>query len=31
MKYPNLELIEYITKNTANEVFESNLVMSTYR
>ena len=30
MKYPNLELIEYITENTANEVFESNLVMSTY-
>ncbi len=30
MKYPNLELIEYITENTANEVFESDLVMSTY-
>lgn len=30
MKYPNLELIEYITKNAANEVFESDLVMSTY-
>ena len=30
MRYPNLELIEYITENTANEVFESNLVMSTY-
>ena len=30
MKYPNLELIEYITENTASEVFESDLVMSTY-
>lgn len=30
MKYPNLELIEYITENTANEVFKSDLVMSTY-
>lgn len=30
MKYPNLELLEYITENTANEVFESDLVMSTY-
>lgn len=30
MKYPNLELLEYITENTANEVFESELIMSTY-
>lgn len=30
MKYPNLELIEYITENTANELFESELIMSTY-
>lgn len=30
MKYPNLELIEYITENTANEVFESDLAICTY-
>lgn len=30
MKYPNLELIEYITENTACELFESELKMSTY-
>jgi len=30
MKYPNLELIEYITENTACELFESELIMSTY-
>ena len=30
MKYPNLELIEYITDNTACELFESELIMSTY-
>jgi len=30
MKYPNLELIEYITENTANELFEDILIMSTY-
>lgn len=30
MRYPNLELIEYITENTANELFESELIMSTY-
>lgn len=30
MKYPNLELLEYITENTANELFESELIMSTY-
>lgn len=30
MKYPNLELIEYITENTACELFENELTMSTY-
>lgn len=30
MKYPNLELLEYITKNTANELFKDVLTMSTY-
>lgn len=30
MKYPNLELIEYITENTANELFKDVLIMSTY-
>ena len=30
MKYPNLELIEYITENTACELFENELIMSTY-
>ena len=30
MKYPNLELLEYITENTACELFESELIMSTY-
>ena len=30
MKYPNLELIEYITDNTACELFKSELIMSTY-
>lgn len=30
MKYPNLELIEYITENTANELFKDVLTMSTY-
>ncbi len=30
MKYPNLELLEYITENTANELFEDVLIMSTY-
>ena len=30
MKYPNLELIEYITENTACELFENELMMSTY-
>lgn len=30
MKYPNLELLEYITENTANELFEDVLVMSIY-
>lgn len=30
MKYPNLELIEYITENTANELFEDVLIMPTY-
>ena len=30
MKYPNLELIEYITENTACELFESELIMSNY-
>ena len=30
MKYPNLELIEYITENTANELFKDVLAMSTY-
>lgn len=29
MKYPNLELIEYITENTANELFK-DVLMSTY-
>lgn len=30
MKYPNLELLEYITENTANELFKDVLTMSTY-
>jgi len=30
MRYPNLELIEYITENTANELFKDVLAMSTY-
>ena len=30
MKYPNLELLEYITENTANELFKDVLIMSTY-
>ena len=30
MKYPNLELIEYITENTACELFENELTLSTY-
>ena len=30
MKYPNLELLEYITENTANELFEDVLIMSIY-
>ena len=30
MKYPNLELLEYITENTASELFENELIMSTY-
>lgn len=30
MKYPNLELLEYITENTACELFENELIMSTY-
>ena len=30
MKYPNLELLEYITENTACELFENELTMSTY-
>ena len=30
MKYPNLELLEYITENTAYELFENELTMSTY-
>lgn len=30
MKYPNLELLEYITENTACELFENELVLSTY-
>ena len=31
MKYPNLELIEYITGNTANEVFDGSLIVGTYK
>lgn len=30
MRYPNLELLEYITENTANELFKDILTMSTY-
>lgn len=30
MKYPNLELLEYITENTACELFKDVLIMSTY-
>lgn len=30
MKYPNLELLEYITENIACELFENELIMSTY-
>jgi len=30
MKYPNLELLEYITENTANELFKDVLIMSNY-
>jgi len=30
MRYPNLELLEYITENTANELFKDVLIMSTY-
>lgn len=30
MRYPNLELLEYITENTANELFKDVLTMSTY-
>lgn len=30
MKYPNLELLEYITENIANELFKDVLIISTY-
>ena len=31
MRYPNLELLEYITENTASELFENELAISTRR